>query len=170
MVLTTEGKGGKDRNKDPGSTRGWPMQLQLYFGHSALWWHSALLICLRIIIFSLFFKRFIYLFERQRKGGRAEGEESERNFKQTPHWMCRAQLGAWSHDSKITTWAKNKSQRLSRLSHPGAPAQFHFKEVLFPEASLVEAWPREGVGAWPLGLLTSISNFKRSVWTFWRNY
>ena len=33
--------------------------------------------------------------------------------------QCRAQCGAWSHDPRIMTWAKIKSQMLHRLIHPG---------------------------------------------------
>ena len=59
--------------------------------------------------------------------GRRRGVES---LKQAPgpEFRCRAQRGAWSHNSEIMTWAEINSRTLNRLSHPGAPILYSWKE------------------------------------------
>ena len=52
--------------------------------------------------------------------GKGRGERAER-IRNRLHFEHRAQLVAWSHDRKIMTWAKFKSQMHKPLSHPGAP-------------------------------------------------
>lgn len=51
-------------------------------------------------------------------------EQREREISKFPSKQG-AQGGALSQDPKIVTGAETKSQKLSRLSHPGAPFLFH---------------------------------------------
>lgn len=68
-------------------------------------------------IFILLFKRIFYLFE-EKKWGHVWGAGAEREQERILHRLCSghrawlgAELGTRSHDSRIVTWAKTKSQR-----------------------------------------------------------
>ena len=83
----------------------------------------------KLVEFSFF--PFTFL-ERKRM---SERRGRERNLKQAPsqHW---AQPEFGSHYSEIMTWAEINSQRLKRLSHPGAP-KVNFYWQLFHWRALV---------------------------------
>ena len=67
------------------------------------------------------FLKDLFILERERAEGGAEGEGQEEGEKQkqTPHWAW-SPMQARSHDPEIMTWAEIKSQMLNGLSHPGA--------------------------------------------------
>ena len=65
----------------------------------------------------IYFLKDVFILERESRGrGNGEGE----SLQQSLCWVW-ARLVAQSQDPEIMTWAETKSQRLSWLSHPGAP-------------------------------------------------
>ena len=68
---------------------------------------------------------FIYLFWEKKKEIAWVGEKGQGRERERIPGRLHAQPGAWcgaeSHDPGIMTWAKIKSPKLNRLSHPGTP-------------------------------------------------
>ena len=78
-------------------------------------------------IFILFFS-----FEREREHLCSWAEEWQRErILSRFHAQHGASSGARSHNLKIMSWVKIKSETLSQLSHPGASTNTSFREILF---------------------------------------
>ena len=94
--------------------------LYMYCYSGLLWhtftWHLLL----------SFFK--FYLFEREKERECVNEKERERKF-EANSILLTVWHRAWSHNHKIMTLAKAKSQTFNWLSHPDAPPSSHFQSV-----------------------------------------
>ena len=72
-------------------------------------------------------KDFIYFFGRKRVSRREKERKSEAGSVAVGAVGLRR--GVPSHNLKIMTWAKTKSQLLNQLSHPGAPEDMIFLKL-----------------------------------------
>lgn len=80
----------------------------------------------KVLDFSFFLKKLIYLRERARERKQEEGRREGERLSGRPCAEHRAPHRAWSHNPKITTseitaWAESKSQALHWLSYPDVP-------------------------------------------------
>ena len=105
----------------------WASKPMLISAHTQTRWEKTNPICIRFceldgllktneyLLILIFFKRNIYLFERE-WGGKGQ---RERIFKQTPSWVqSKAKYNLKTHE--FMTWAKTQSQMINWLSHSGS--------------------------------------------------
>ena len=118
------------------------------------------------MLFTLFFKKKIYLFEKERERDWEQGK-GQRDREQTSLWGW-SQMQGPSHDPEIMTWAKIQSQPLNQLNHPGAPHMnfliqgFHYttRNILSSTFSgivsfLRATWGQPQLGAYIFSLLST---------------
>ena len=94
---------------------------------------STLLTPSNSLIFNLldiFFKRFIYLFQRECPPACEWGEGQREGDKQTPHWVWSPMWGSipgpWDHD---LSWNQELDAQLTEWATPVSPCRYFLKTI-----------------------------------------